>query len=416
VPRQFGQSSKKTEFLQLLRRISDVFLESADTVVLNNCAKVLVAMAQLEHARSADALLQLKKTSRELRDRALQLLDEKTALKEQSPDDDGALYDLQCSLCLCIKRLHSLSSRFDLMTTLSNSISTGLGKLCDLIGEDMTADMTARSIDENGNLPETWTDCEPKLHQAVADTVKEGLWFLLKVVAFRLKEAEDKEAESSNVFSSPDLDSHEVVVMRHRLLKLLSVCFGLHADRVNDETDLQFSPQYENFAFRLKDVATQVFHNMKSLFPAAWEDAVSPLLRECAINVERKETLAFAVGNASLRFFFSNEGTVRCRAKRFAAAHANASHFIPQLRANGAADEEDRSVVNHFLDTVSRGCLASSPIWPRYEAAAVLYHLDGSGQEAHSHVLDMSRLMKKVRAKFALHRSHAHMFLMPPFL
>jgi hypothetical protein len=291
-----------------------VFLESADAAVLSNCAKALTALARIEHSRSEDALLQLKATSRELRDRALQLLREKAALKEDSSDDDSELCDLQWSLCLCMKRLNALSSRFDLMTTLSNSKSTGLGKLCDLIGEDLTADMKARSPDENGNLPESWTDGDPKLHQAVADTVKEGLWFLLKVVAFRLKEAEDGEAEEGKSSSSVDLDSHEVLVMRHRLFKLLSVCFGLHAGGANDGgIDLQFTPQYERFAYRLKDVAAEVFQNMRSLFPAALEDAVSPLLRECAITVDRKDTAACALGHASLRFFISNEQKVSFR-------------------------------------------------------------------------------------------------------
>jgi hypothetical protein len=157
------------------------------------------------------------------------------------------------------------------------------------------------------------------LHQEVADTVTEGLWFLLNVVAFRLKGCE-ADASSSNM----DLESHEVLEMRHRLLKLLSVCLGLHSTPSDadgnfddDDIDLKFAPEYELFAFRLKKVAVAIFSDMRSLFPAYWADTESPFLQKCAIRLEQQDTLTFAIGQATGRFFINNEDKVRYQSHAF---------------------------------------------------------------------------------------------------
>lgn len=264
-------------------------------------------MADVKHTRTEDAIVLLKETASKLRDRTLEVLKEKAS---DSPCGDSSLDNLQFSLCVCLRRLGALSSRFDLFSALSNSKSSGLGKLCDLIGEDLTVDLKARTVGADGNLPQTWTDGDLDLHGVVADTVGEGLRFLLKVVAFRLKQTIDED----HIHADIDLDSHEVLVMRHRLMKLLSLCFDIQGTDESDQGDgseLQFTREFTIFSYGLQCAALEVLSDMRSLFPVAWSDSTSPLLRACAMDFNEFGSFPHLLLGGAMRFLSRNGDQVR---------------------------------------------------------------------------------------------------------
>jgi hypothetical protein len=116
VPRQFSQPGKKEPFVLLLSRLSDIFMESSDTEVLVNCATALTTMAEHKHARSEEALVQLKKTAAGLRNCIEQLLQDKAELKPHGVEgsrDAKELCDLQYALLFSMRRLAVLSKRWD---------------------------------------------------------------------------------------------------------------------------------------------------------------------------------------------------------------------------------------------------------------------------------------------------------------
>lgn len=324
----FSNSNRKAAFLLLIRRISEIFLDSADDEVLANCAAVLSAMAELKHTRTEDVIVVLKETATKLRDRALELLKEKAnrQTRSDSPGANVSLDHLQFSLGTCLRRLGALSTRFDLISALSNSKSSGLGKLCDLIGEVLTVDLKARTAGKDGNLPLTWTECDPELHRVVGDTVEQGLRFLLKVVAFRLKGTIDK----GSVHADVDLNSHEVLVMRHRLLKLLSLCFDVQGgdeSAQGDDFELQFTQEFTVFSYGLQCVALEVLSDMRSLFPAAWTDSPSPLLRACAMDYNEHGSFPHILLGGAMRFLSRNGEQVRCPGALRAAVLPLLSHL-----------------------------------------------------------------------------------------
>lgn len=311
VPRQFSQANKKAAFVQLLLRISEVFMESSDDEVLSNCSLALSAMVRLKHARSEDALVQLKKTACLLRDRTVQLLQEKADAKESEPSyDDKTVCDLQYSLCLCIRRLKALSSRWDMTEALIDLNPSGVGTLCELIGEDLASDFEARSVDTDGRLPEIWTVVDPKLHAIVADTLNEGLWFLLKALAFRLSSAIDLGDEFPDVVSK----QQDVLSIRKLLLKLISLCFlssGSGDDEDDEVNDPQGKPDFIRFSSRAQAIAWTVYIDMRSLLPKAWDNATSPFLRECAMSWTAPESSIVTLVGAAISFVAQNAEVVR---------------------------------------------------------------------------------------------------------
>jgi hypothetical protein len=401
-PRHFSQPNRKASYLLLLRRISEMFLDSADDEVLANCAAALSAMADLKHTRTEDAILLLKETATKLRDRTFELLKEKAnaLTRSDSPGGDASLGNLQFSLCMCLRRFGALSSRFDLISALSNSKSSGLGKLCDVVGEDLTADLQARTVGADGNLPLAWTEGDPDLHTLVEETVDEGLRFLLKVVAFRLKQTID----DGHVHADVDLDSHEVLVMRHRLMKLLSVCFDIQGGNGNqgEGFELQFAPDFTVFSYGLQCDALRVLSDMRSLFPAAWSDSPSPLLQACAMDYNEHGSFPHLLLGGAMRFLSQNGEQVRYPEKLCAALLNSSFHFShtvsAQLRENLTRNEEERKIFKDMLVVPARGCLTSWAKGNRPECAYLLSHLSGSGQRAHDVVLQACRVMKRVRA------------------
>lgn len=332
--------NRKRDFMKLLSRISDVFVESTDTKVLQNCARVLTSMAELKnHARTGEALLQLKKTVLSLRDRLLKLLEEKANLpslpSKDDKDDDGdddaedntsSARDLEVSISLCLRRLVEISRKWDIADLLGKSGGAGgdagsdcdnepdddsdqeSNALCIAIAAHIARELKAREVtfpdtaddsdDENKEspqIPDIWSKGDQDIHKYVAETVMEGLNLLLTVTAWRLnkeielivsKEDEDDDGTKEDGDDDDDDDpaNHIVVQMRDRVLKLLNYCFSQHLYPSDyDDDEVQYAPEHLSFSRALGEHACKVAGDLRVLFPKSFSDADSSLLRACAL-------------------------------------------------------------------------------------------------------------------------------------
>lgn len=89
MPSVFSLPQGKSDFLALIKNLSDVFLESSDEVVLQNTALSLVSLSRGGHTRAADVRLHLQRVASSLSVRAMELLasepDKGAGTKRKSP-------------------------------------------------------------------------------------------------------------------------------------------------------------------------------------------------------------------------------------------------------------------------------------------------------------------------------------------
>jgi hypothetical protein len=79
---------------------------------LQNCSFAITSLAKEEHARSGEALLQLKKIVRTLRDRLLELFEDKAGQpgdgEEMDDSDDEKLSPTDIEHAICLAMRHSV--------------------------------------------------------------------------------------------------------------------------------------------------------------------------------------------------------------------------------------------------------------------------------------------------------------------
>jgi cohesin complex subunit SA-1/2 len=355
---------------------------------LQNCSFAITSLAKEEHARSGEALLQLKKIVRTLRDRLLELFEDKAAGQpgdgeEMDDSDDEKLSptDIEHAICLAMRRLGILSKRWDLAVLLGedgkkDSGDSEIDSLHKAVAEIIAKDLQARKVviqegeeEPNGSpeIPKIWKSGSAQLHVMVAETVGEALSFLLSALAWRI----DREValivqKESHVEDDTDAKEHVAVRMRDRLEKLVALCFDQYIEK-DDDFD-SYSQEHIDFATKVQMEAGRVAGDLRSR-PKAWSDAESPLLRSLALTEDGHLIGGF------VRFLRSQE---------------------EKLRANEHSEKEGTPAVESLLLPLARGLTANWKLGNRREAGAGLGHITGSGQESSRLVSSMSKVLKKI--------------------
>jgi len=391
--------SRKRDFARVLSGIADVFMESTDRTILDNCGLILASYAKQSHARTGEALVQLKKTTGSLYDRLIKLFREKQGCSIDKVDGDTAsARDVENSIALCLQRLVVLSKRLDISDILGEpDEDTGnddTTKLCAAIAEHLARELQARKVifpdDEEADdvIPQVWMTGDDRLHAYVADSTKEGLSLLLTVAAYRLKkEIELIDEDTAN--ESADFSTHFVIQMRDRLLKLIHYCFEQHVEPTDER--IEYPPEHLAFASAVQSHACVIAGDLRGLFLKQWGDAKSPFLRACALVDKDDHVLG---GYA--RFLSSSE---------------------EQLREN-AIGQDNPAVAETLLQPLARGLTMNWKLGHRREAGSALSHISGSGEEAHKIIMSMARTMKRVRfcfesgVKTSIHSCHFLTFVL----
>jgi cohesin complex subunit SA-1/2 len=385
----FNLPSRKNDFNAVLSNLSEVFLQSTDATVLQNCSFAITSLAKEEHARSGEALLQLKKIVRTLRDRLLELFEDKATRhpddgEEEDKSDDEKLSptDIEHAICLSMRRLGILSKRWDLAVLLGEDGNKDSGdreidSLHKAVAEVVAKDLQARKVviqegeDEmNGSpeIPTIWKSGSVQLHVIVADTVGQALSFLLSALAWRInREVALVIQKESPIEDDADAKEHVVVRMRGRLEKLVELCFDQYIEK--DDDFESYSQEHIDFATKVQMEAGRLAGDLRSLCPKAWSDAESPLLRSLALTEDGHLIGGF------VRFLRSQE---------------------EKLRANEHSEKESTPAVESLLLPLARGLTANWKLGNRREAGAGLGHITGSGQESSRLVSSMSKVLKKV--------------------
>jgi hypothetical protein len=296
VPSVFNLSSRKKDFKQLLDKLAEVFLESTDVAVLNNCALALTSLAKGEHARTGDAQFCLKKTLRALQDRLLELLLVKAATADNDDDskedkDDVSPVDTQHSITLCLRRLATLSRRVYVGELLVDSTDTKakdetIENLYNTVAEYAAKELNARMVvedetSETALVPEIWETADKRIHPLVAEAVDEALIFLVCVTAWRLDmeiELIEDEEQTTTTGNSKD---HIVFRMREYLIKLVSLCFEQFLESSSLDS---CSKEHVDFSISVQKQAGRTVGDIRTLFPMAWASASSPFLCACALT------------------------------------------------------------------------------------------------------------------------------------
>ena len=83
----------------------------------------MTTLAKGDHARSAEALLKLKEIARSLRDKLVELFEEKSAIEDTEDDDvdEDKREQTEHAISLCLRRLAVMSSRWPLASLLART-------------------------------------------------------------------------------------------------------------------------------------------------------------------------------------------------------------------------------------------------------------------------------------------------------
>ena len=323
MPSVLNLSSRKKDFHSLLTNLSDIFLEATDQTVLVNCCNAIVSLAKGGHARSNEALLRLKEMSGSLRDRLLELLQEKSKQTSDNGSDDDDEHeasdvDLERSISLCLRRLVNLTKRWSLAELLGetaddsiddNELGTICGAVTKYIGRELDVRACVYPEKETDELAATdveiakiWETADEDVHAIVADCVSQGLDFLLAVATWRLNEEVESIDESggNKEYSDEEIEHHLVIQIRASLSKLIIRCFEHNVVGISDrisEKHLEFAEAVQKHGFR-------ACGDLRELFPKELRKAASPFLAACALT---EDTTLVGAGN---RFVRSHESRV----------------------------------------------------------------------------------------------------------
>lgn len=377
-------SSRKRDFQALITNLSNIFLESTDQTVLKNCCMAIVSLAKGEHARSNEALLRLKEMAGSLRDRLLELLDEKSKQKDDGSDDEDEASggDLDQSINLCLRRLKILSLRGFVAELLSEAADdtiddAELGNLCSAVTKYIGNELKIRENTVPEDVPQDgsgievariWETADEDIHAVVADSVSEGLDFLLTTVCWRLNKEIDaiEESDGMKEYSDDEIKNHVVIQLRDWISKLIILCYE---HWVNPNISEFISKENLEFSEAVQSHGVRATGDLRSLFLRDWRKAKSPFLQACALPD------GILIG-AGVRFVRSQEYKIR--------------------EAKEGSDEKRRGIEANLLP-VARGLCTNWEFGNRREAGTALAHIAGSGKEAHDVALAISRVLKKIQ-------------------
>ena len=447
VPTVFSLPQRKGDFISLVKRLSDIFLQSSEETVLENVSLSLRYLSDGDHSRAPDGSLQLKNITQELRDRLVDLFADMTSDGSQSEasskrmrrssgktpskrrrgespssrtstvnvtddEDDGidessTAVEIEHGIYLNLMRFRILFQRCNLSPYLqdddgdASDDDDGVEAICSVIADGLAKRLNARKpsaakddvTEGESTVASTstkhtsiWDKDEKNMAMITARAVEQGLKLIKTATSWKLHEVMEEESlvlddddddimEEVNDDDDDDDESedHIVLRLRDRAIALIELCYEQFVEDspVGDDDEsivTHYTDDQKTFATYVQIVASRAATDLRSLFPKEWAHAASPLLR------------AFAIVNDGRLI----GGFVRClRSKE------------DMLRANDGAEEEDMVGNDTLLLPISRVLAFNWKEGNRREAGVALAHLTGSGDNAHSVMSALSKVLKK---------------------
>ena len=314
----------------MVENLSHVFLQSPDEIVLCNIARSICYLARGDHARANDVKNKLKEMFEELKRRILDLSSEEEDGEDNEDDDKeteesespnkrkrpskGKRVSKRRRISLASNdssTKSSLSSQEDSEYVFMINLKRfrTLVKQCDALaflggdeGVDFLTSQIAKCLSKRLNVRKGDRSCfedDSKVHTIVADAIDEGLSVLLTLTAWRLRllqqeeklliEKEDllveekEEEEDDEEMSEP----HITLELRNRIIEIIELCFEqflTHENTGEDASLEKYPAAMLQFTNRVQATAGKVSSDLRVLFPKAWKNAASPILRSLALT------------------------------------------------------------------------------------------------------------------------------------
>ena len=223
---------------------------------------------------------------------------------EIASSNNSKEYDVEYALFLNLKRMRALMKRVDVTAFLEDS-DCDLEKFVNIIADNLTKRLSNRKItsDDSSNEsvtveqgdPNVWNSKNEKVHMCVANSIFEGMTFLLSVTAWKLLSVQNSDGlviqeddiDKVNSDENSDDDENEVnhVVLRFRncIIALVLQCFNLFISPQSGK-ESTLSPLQLSFYDTVQEYAGQISSDLRTLFPKEWSNASSSLLRALSIN------------------------------------------------------------------------------------------------------------------------------------
>jgi len=447
VPAVFSLPQRKGDFISLVKRLSDIFLQSSDELVLENVSLSLRYLSDGDHSRAPDGSLQLKNITQELRDRLVDLFADtpsdgseseasskrkrrstgKSPSKRRRGDspssrastanvtddeDDGideatTPVETEYGIYLNLMRFRILFQRCNLSPYLqdddgggASDDDDGVEAICSVIADGLAKRLNARKpsaakddVTEDGSAiastitkhTSIWDKDEKNIAMITARGVEEGLNLITTATARKLREVMEEE---SLVVDDFDDDIMEEV----------------NEDDEDDEIE-------DHVVLRLRDRAIALIELCYEQFV---EDSAIGEDDESIATHYTDDQKAFAMrvqivgarAATDLRSLFPKEFAHAASPLLRAFAIVNDGRLIggfvrclrskeEMLRANDQAKEEDMMGNDTLLLPIARTLAYNWKEGNRREAGVALAHLTGSGDKAHSLMSTLSKVLKK---------------------
>ena len=414
--------------------------------MLENVALSLRYLSDGDHSRAPDGSLQLKNITQELRDRLVDLFadmpsdgsqsEASSKRKRRSTDkapskrrrgespssrastanvtneeDDGidessTAVEIEHGVYLNLMRFRILFQRCNLSPYLqdddgdASDDDDGVEAICSVIADGLAKRLNARKpsaakddvTEGESTVASTstkhtsiWDKDEKNMAMITARAVEQGLKLIETATGWKLHEVMEEESlvlddddddimEEVNGDDDDDDESedHVVLRLRDRAIALIELCYEQFVEDSPIDDDESIATHYtddqKTFATFVQIVASRAATDLRSLFPKELAHSASPLLRSFAIVNDGR-----LIG-----------GFVRClRSKE------------EMLRANDGAEEEDMVGNDTLLLPITRVLAFNWKEGNRREAGVALAHLTGSGDNAHSLMSALSKVLKK---------------------
>lgn len=403
LPSVFSLSHRKGDFIELVKILAEIFLYSSSETVLLNISDALAFFARADHVRSQEAQVQLQGLATTLSDRLITLIlepepDKSAKASNQSRSkqskgkrnvDEGACVgstlsqtEKEIAISMSLRRLRILAKRLDLSKLLDESGQEEItSKLRNAVAVGLSTRLEARQVvlsDESLHgaitIPEIWNDGDSQEHEAVANSVKDALQFLLVSLAWSLQKAcandPTTSMDANSVHDEDDaneeMEDHPFVHQRAQLLEFICLCFEQFLPDVNEDL---YTDEQIKFSDIVQTAAFQTSGDLRALLPKVWADASSPFLRLCALTDDT------SLIGGSIRYFRSQEH---------------------QLREVEDQEVEDVDRVCDLLLPFCRAFVANWSKSNRREAGYAMAHIVGSGQASQHMLTAMSRIVKRM--------------------
>ena len=447
MPTVFSLPQRKGDFISLVKRLSDIFLQSSDETVLENVALSLRYLSDGDHSRAPDGSLQLKNITQELVDRLVDLFEDSPSDGSQSEatskrkrrstakspnkrrrgespssrastanvtddeDDDGidessTIAETEYGIYLNLMRFRILFQRCNVSPYLqdddgdASDIDDGVEAICSVVADGIAKRLNARKPSaakddrtEDGSVGAStatkhtsiWDKDENNIAKVTAKAVEQSLLLLVTATGWKLREV----LEEENLVVDDDDDD----IMEE-------------ADKDDEEDEIE-----DHVVLRLRDRAIALVELCYEQFvddsavdeddesiATHYTDAQKVFATRVQLVGSRAATdlrclfpkeLAHAASPLLRSFSIVNDGRliggfVRCLRSKEAS-----------LRTNDEAEEEDMMGIDTLLLPISRTLAYNWKEGNRREAGVALAHMTGSGNKAHALMSALSKVLKK---------------------